>query len=311
MKSKFLNIFTNANSLFWKIYELISAIIVALCGMIIVGNILIILISNYYGHIWMEYREQRLIDLIAISAWVIFAVILIDIVKFNLTGSQKDELIRKWFSFRWAQKYKPDEVLIVPDNYTGNREDLLIVICGKCGANHGFVDNDNLEMMRVCDLYGCRELISTTLEYRQVAMGKSIKRKEYTKLVRDIRSTPFRFYYRESWKITEYVFKLCAWMMFACAILAGGIRLENHSIKVLGIILCILWISNLFVSINKAMFHIQDEMISWSNKGNQLLIFKKILAIILSFIFSALAIQLILISLDLFVEIYSNIGALG
>ena len=285
-------ILTNTNSRFWRTYEFASSV----TFLILFICVLVFLIGDKTELAW---AVKALI-------WTTIGIVFVDVLKFKLTGSSKDKPLRKWLSFRWAQRYRPEEILILPNDFVGEVKDLRYSRCNRCGAFHGFVSEDGVTE-RICAFRGCKEVVVSSDEYAQRASEKFRKKEGRSAIFAEVRLTPFRFLYRYSWVIAEHIFKLFSWMLITCAVLAAGQHLANDVIEYAGIFLCVFWVMNFVVICFRAMTFVQDEMIQWSNTDEENRIIKRGIAFCVSIILVVAMWQLIVVTLNIFSEVYSNV----
>ena len=286
-------ILSDTNSRFWRAYELASssALVVLFLG------VLVFLFGDNPEFMWIV---KFVIPAIAIITFV-------DVLKYRLTGNTKDKPLRKWFSLRWAQRYKPEETLILPDGFTGEVTHLTFVRCGKCGAFHGFSSEEE-ESERICSFRRCKELVSCSDEYARRASEKLRKKEGRSTILGEVRSAPFRLLYLYSWTVSEHTFKLFSWMLISCGTLAAGRHLKNYVIEYVGISLCVLWAISFVVICFRAMTLVQDKMIEWSKEGKENRIIRRSIAFATSMALAIFLSQMIPIVLNIFSEIYSNIA---
>ena len=146
----------DTESRFWRLYEKITAVF----GWTLLISLLLSA-WNYIAEIFSlptilnEYNGWFYGTFIGSLLWILKA----DRMKYRITKDPRDELFRKWLSFKYAQKFRPEEVVMIPDNYSGDRSDLKMTICPKCSVTHGFLPNE--ENMRECKYYECGEMVST------------------------------------------------------------------------------------------------------------------------------------------------------
>ena len=88
---------TNTNSGFWRIYELVSSAVF----LVLLSCVTVFLIGEKSELVWT----------VKVLIWSVVGIVIIDVLKYRITGSAKDKPLRKWFSFRWAQRYRPEETL--------------------------------------------------------------------------------------------------------------------------------------------------------------------------------------------------------
>ncbi len=287
-------ILADTNSRLWLTYEWVSF------------TILLVLFT--YVLVFLFGDNQKLTWAIKLLTWSIVGIAFIDVLKYRITEASKDKPLRKWLSFRWAQRYRPEEMLILPNDFRGEVTDLKISRCNRCGAFHGFLNERN-ESERICSFRGCNELVSTSDEYVLRTTQKFRKKEERSVIFAEVRSIPFRFFYRYSWVITEHIFKLFSWILLACAVLATGRHLKNDIIEYAGIFLGVLWIINFFIICFKAVIFVQDELINWSNKDEvKLMGIKGIIAFIVAMVLVLFMVQFVIFTLKLISEVYSNIN---
>ncbi len=292
MLKRIVPVLINTDSCFWRAYEWISCVVF----IVTIVCVSIFLIGKDSGLAWT-------LDL---CVWSTICIVFIDILKYKITKSSKDKPLRKWFSFRWAQKHKPNEVIILPTGFTGDVAHLKQSHCYRCGALHGFLREGD-ESERVCSFSGCDELVLFSDEYAECAFKKFRKNEERSTIFLEIRLLPLRFFYRNLWKISEHIFKLFSWMLISSVMLATGQNLENAYIEYAGFSLCVLWIITLFVTCFRAMVFTQDEMIEWSNTDSEFRIMKQVISFIIAMILVLVMMQLIYATLRLFKEVFSNI----
>ena len=288
----FFRIFTNTNSRSWRTYEFASSV----AFLILFTCVVVFLMGDKTEFAWT----------VKVLIWTTSGIVFVDVLKYKLTGSAKDKPLRKWFSFRWAQRYRPGEILILPNNFVGEVKDLRYSRCNSCGAFHGFVSEDGVTE-RVCAFRGCKEVVVSSDEYAQGTSEKFRKKEERSAIFTEVRLSPFRFFYRYSWVIAEHIFKLFSWMLIACAVLAAGQHLVNDVIEYAGIFLCVLWVMNFVVICFRTMTFVQDEMIQWSNKDEENRIIKQGIAFSVSMILVVAMWQIIVVTLSIFSEVYSNV----
>ena len=273
--------FRNTNSRFWRVYELLSA--------------LVFLSLMIFASVFFIGEKYELAWALKILIWSWMTIVLMDFMKYRLTGSPKDKPVRKWFSFRWAQRYKPEEIVVFPDKYTGDPEDLRYSLCKKCSALHSFEkDQENPE--RICSVHGCKELVLSSDEYVSGASEIIRKKRERAAVFAHVRFAPFRFLYQHSWTISEHTYKLFSWMLITCAVLAAGRHLNNETIEYMGIFFCILWVVNFVITCFRAMTYVQDEMIAWSAEGEDNQVAKKGVAFSVSFALVIVMWQLVMLT---------------
>ncbi len=148
--------FRDTESQFWRLYEKTTAIF----GWTLLISFVLSIWNNLAGMfslptILNEYNGWFYGTFIGSLIWILKA----DRIKYRITKDPRDELFRKWWSFKYAQKYRPEEVVMIPDNYSGDRSGLKMTKCPKCGVTHGFLPDE--EKMRVCKYYECGEIVST------------------------------------------------------------------------------------------------------------------------------------------------------
>ena len=283
---------TNTNSRFWRIYELVSSAVF----FVLLSCVMVFLIGEKLELLWTA-------KVLILS---VVGIVICDVLKYKITGSSKDKPLRKWFSFRWAQRYRPEETLILPKDNTDDVKHLKYSRCNKCGVLHGFSGEEG-KSERVCSFRGCKELVSSSDEYASSASEKFRIKKERVAVFAQVRLAPFRFLYRHSWTITEHTFKLFSWMLIACAVLAAGRHLKNDVIEYTGIFICVIWVINFVIVCLRAMTFIQDEMIEWSHNGEENRVIKLAISFSVSMVVAMFMLQLIPLSLKAFGEVYSNI----
>ena len=288
-----VQILADTNSRFWRTYEWASfAILLVLFVCVLVF---------YFG------ENPKVGWALTLLLWSFVGIVFVDNLKYRFTGASKDKPLRKWFSFRWAQKFRPEEVFILPNDFQGELTDLKISRCNRCGTYHGFLREKN-DSERICSFHGCKELVSVSDEYVLRTSHKFRKKEERSVIFAEVRSLPFRFLYRYFWVIAEHIFKLLSWMLLACAVLAGGQHIENDTIEYAGIFFCVLWIINFFVISFKATIFVQDELIIWSKKDEIKRNIKEIIAFIVSMILVLFMLQFVVLTLNLISEVYTHIN---
>lgn len=141
------------NHWLWKVYEYVTALI----G----WTFLVVLTAYFWNSIatlfeWPTIYADRSEWYYGLLGGCIAWIIKFDFFKYRMTRDPRDEPIRKWFSFKYAQRFKPSEVLIVPDGYAGDRKDLKLTKCPKCFVWHGFLNHED---SRQCEFYGCSQKV--------------------------------------------------------------------------------------------------------------------------------------------------------
>ena len=282
----------NTNNRIWRTYEWVSIVVLA--------------ISFTCVSVFLIGAKPELAWTVKIFIMLIISVVFVDVLKYKITGSAKDKPLRKWFSVRWAQRYKPEEILIPPNDFTGDVTHLKRSRCNRCGAFHGFSGEEG-ESKRICSFRGCKELVSSSDEYAQLASKIFRKKEERSAIFAEVRLTPFRFLYQHSWAISEHIFKLFSWMLVACTVLAVGQHKNNNVIEYAGIFFCVLWIINFLITCFRAMIFVQDEMIEWSNKDEENRTMKHVISFTVTMSLVLVMLLLIRVTLNLFSEVFSYI----
>ena len=289
----FIQKLASTNSLIWRIYEWVSS----LTFLALILGVVVVLIVDI----------SKLVLAIKPAFLIIVCIVFIDILKYKITRSPKDKPLRKWFSFRHAQRYKPEETVIVPKEFRGDETDLKPSRCYQCGAIHKFSSVKDVSE-RICSVRGCRELVSSSDEYVQRASKKFRKREERSAIFADVRKLPLLFFFRHSWVIADHIFKLFSWMLLSCAVLAAGRHLDNSIIEYAGIFLCAIWLISFVTICFRAMMFVQDEMIDWSNKGAKQQLIKTFISFTTTMILVQVMVLFIVFTLDLITEVYSHIN---
>ena len=124
----------------WLFYENITAIL----GLTIIPTFTLALVWNpiavsiNWPTFLFEYNEYLIIYATTSVAWMIKS----DWVKYRITKDPRDKPFRKWFSFRYAGHYKPDEISYTPDGFEGDLIKLIPTICPKCNVTHLFAPDE-------------------------------------------------------------------------------------------------------------------------------------------------------------------------
>jgi len=156
---------TNRNSGWWKLYEVVSPYIVFLFFGFLFGvftGIASVIIKMWLGD--HPYHELILHWMGIYSPFFVgclTCVMLIDLAKFRLTGDPRDKPGRKWWSREYAQRFLPNEVILMPGDHivrVSEAADLQIAVmsitnCSKCDVTHAFGVEETAP--RTCLLYGC------------------------------------------------------------------------------------------------------------------------------------------------------------
>lgn len=265
MKEFFHRHLRNTHSSFWRIYENASALLFLMMALSVAAWVWSTF-GNTGGHStsfpeWTTWLGRNF-------SQPIMVIIAVDFIKYALTGSARDLPIRKWFSFRWAQKFKPHELIVVPKNYEGDKTDLVMQRCNRCGALHGFYPTAT--EVRACSVYGCKEVITppqwpgnnssneAALQSKVPAENNAQTSREPISVFDEIDSTPLRWILKHAWVIADHAFKLTTWMIGASALLAFGVGLGNLYIIAFVVGLMILWIVALVSILFKVICYFQD-----------------------------------------------------
>lgn len=124
----------------WLFYENISAIF----GWTMMPTLILAVFWNPVASTvnWptflFEYNEY----LVTYAVTSFFWIKKFDWIKYRITKDPRDELFRKWFSFRYAGIYKPDELAYTPDGFDGDSTKLIRAKCSKCGVTHLFAPDE-------------------------------------------------------------------------------------------------------------------------------------------------------------------------
>lgn len=261
---------TDTFSLFWRIYEYVSAFILVVF-IVLFSVVLWNSIAPIYDLFTLQIQNVFWFapTLVGTLSWIIAA----DFVKFILTRSPRDNPLRKWFSFRWAQKFKSNEVVVLPSGYEGDRSELRFTRCKRCGVFHGFKSDEIKD--RLCQFNRCKETIIAPVLDTEATSGETISsvavgkddigtidtrtRRDPDAIFDEINFTPLRWAFKHAWVISEYAFKLAAWMTIAAAVAALGTRLENQVIVGFGVALAGLWIVALAATLFKTTGYVFDS----------------------------------------------------
>ena len=311
---------TDTFSLFWRIYENVSAFI------------LIVFCVLFSVVLWNEFAPNYDIFVLQIQndnwfaptfistlSWIIVA----DFIKFIITRSPRDNPFRKWFSFRWAQKFKPNEVVVLPYGYEGDRSDLRFTRCKRCGVFHGFKSDEIKD--RLCQFNKCNETIvapvldteTTSREtISSVAVGKddvgnidTRTRRDPDAIFDEINFAPLRWAFKHAWVISEHAFKLAAWMTAAAAVAALGTRLENQVIVGFGVALSGLWIVALAATLFKTTGYIFDSAHNKWVHGYKRRNFRSVLiSVILTGIIVLPMTHLLFLLIAALVDVFASVG---
>ena len=143
----------NRNHTIWKMYEYITAFIgwVMLFSLILSFYNAIASSIGWYT-IFYEYNTWFFYTFVGSLVWIKK----FDIIKYRITRDPRDEPFRKWFSFKYAQKYKPNEIIFTPNEWEHKDGISNIRTCPKCNySQYTNVLKDKI----CCNIYGCKEMI--------------------------------------------------------------------------------------------------------------------------------------------------------
>ncbi len=156
------------NSRWWQFYEATSpwaaAFFVAIFLGEFTGFIDLVLSETAYSikfNAWIEEFKPFLLH-------PLLVIIGLDYFKFKITGDPRDQVSRKYWSVKNAQRYLPNEVVMMPGNHLVEVSTAVnlqiaampIVTCPKCSVIHAF--NSDETDSRTCIFYGCGEPISNS-----------------------------------------------------------------------------------------------------------------------------------------------------
>ena len=237
----------DANSRFWRTYD-------SLFGLYGAGFIILFVLATFSDvtNPWV----------LLICGVILLMVMTANGMKFRLTKSPKDSPYQKWWSFRHAQRFIANEFTIFPQGYSGSGRDLEIVNCGRCGVRHGYL-TDEAAGTRNCRFNGCHEILFMTTEYKEAACERLKIQRERNDLVRDIAVGPFRYAATHLWDLSEKLFKLMGWMLLGCGVFAAGREFNLPDVRLVGAVLCGVWVLNLIVAAYHMVRRVEADMIPW------------------------------------------------
>jgi len=247
-------------SLFWKIYERVTALLLLVFILAVLAAGWNVVATASGSGTLLEGKANWIGATLSVS---VMLIMLGDIIKYALTGNPRDIPRRKWFSFRWAQKLKPSEVLMVPKGYEGDHADLVTVRCPRCGALHGF--EPGMSQPRQCMVYGCKETVNVpppkgdgvqdTKKKVEVAVPRG---PSFGDVVDEVENHFGKWVLRHAWTVAEHIFKLTAWMIGATAVAAFAKRAGSTAVAGFAVILWVVWLAAAGATFFKVTIYLQD-----------------------------------------------------
>ena len=305
-------------SVFWRIFEAVSSL---------VGWAVMLWVAVSTWNVIAAADKMGAADISAIASNIPYVLVgmiclwTIDFFKFCFTRSPRDNPFRKWLSFKWAQKFKPNEVIVLPHGYTGDQSDLNLTSCPKCQVTHGFRQDETES--RICQFNRCGEKVAPPPvdadgatesakinEARNTIASEHEPKGEKPKTIYDeIKFAPLRVVLKYSWVVSEHAFKLAAWMAGASALFAFGQRIDDPIVSGFGIGFSILWAITLASIIFKATTFVLDGIVDnwvYGKKRNN------VIYILMSAVVTAVVVvpmtQIFLLSIGIFLRKFSKGG---
>ena len=297
---------TDTYSIFWRVYESIAALI----GWIFLFSLTLSVWNIFAPKFNLAQFYEGDSDWIVRTFWgALLWIIFADVIKYAITRSHRDSPFRKWFSFKWGQRFKPDEVVIFPTGYDGPRESLKLTKCGNCGVRHAFAPEE-IEN-RICALNRCGGIVEAPVLDVQTPTPQGPVEDERNAqtgdnqqdIIDEIGWAPLRFLFRHAWTIAEHAFKLTAWMVGASAVAAFGQKSESGTIMGLGLFLAAIWVTVLAATLFRVTGYLHDMALDqWILKKNRHPIVSIVLGAIIAAAVVLPAIQVFFALISVFLE---------